>query len=326
MTGSFTIKKTSTFSSLGYAHWGSYNDATGVLIYGGKDNAGGVNGLDKEGIMQATIDYLALDGTINLLDLSYHGLGIDAPDGIIVTESWKGLVRTFIKNFEHDAGSVQGLGVTDIRDHTPKVHGNEAHDPSFGPLVHYHDESDITDLDHDAQKIKGKTVDDSAIGDGKVLKYDSTEDKIIYGTGSGGLVEHGNEYHNPDFSEVGHEHKGNIVLIVGDGSNDIITGLKGAIRIPFNCQIVEWTILSTDPSELTGSIVLDIEKGTYANYPATSSICGTNKPNISNAKKGSSTDLTGWTVDINEGEVIKFEVESISVLKRVTGTLKIERI
>ncbi|MHA1288992.1 MAG: hypothetical protein ACTSPB_16495, partial [Candidatus Thorarchaeota archaeon] len=48
------------------------------------------------------------------------------------------------------------------------------------PTVHTHVEADITDLDHDALKIQGVPVDDSAIGDGKVLVYDSTTGDLQY--------------------------------------------------------------------------------------------------------------------------------------------------
>lgn len=45
---------------------------------------------------------------------------------------------------------------------------------------HNHAESDITDLDHDAQKIKGKTVDDTDIANTKLLKYNSTSGNLEY--------------------------------------------------------------------------------------------------------------------------------------------------
>jgi hypothetical protein len=48
------------------------------------------------------------------------------------------------------------------------------------PTVHTHVEADITDLDHDALKIQGVPVDDSAIGDNKVLAYDSTTGSLQY--------------------------------------------------------------------------------------------------------------------------------------------------
>jgi len=47
-------------------------------------------------------------------------------------------------------------------------------------------ESDISDLDHDAQKIKGKTVDDAAIADGYVLTYNSATGKVEYQSKSAG--------------------------------------------------------------------------------------------------------------------------------------------
>ena len=61
----------------------------------------------------------------------------------------------------------------DITDAVSKKH-NEAHT---------HLEIDITDLDHDALKIKGITVDDSGIGTGKYLKYDGAN--LIYDTPAG---------------------------------------------------------------------------------------------------------------------------------------------
>jgi len=58
---------------------------------------------------------------------------------------------------------------------------------SLDPKEHTHTESEITDLDHDAQKIKGKEIDDSAIDTDKYLKYDG--EKIVYDTPSeGGAV------------------------------------------------------------------------------------------------------------------------------------------
>lgn len=54
---------------------------------------------------------------------------------------------------------LEGNTLTQVRDHTPKTHT--------------HTESDITDLDHDADKIKAILVDDAAAAHGKVLTYDT---------------------------------------------------------------------------------------------------------------------------------------------------------
>ncbi len=59
-------------------------------------------------------------------------------------------------------------------------HGNEWHTPDFAEEMHTHVEADITDLDHDAQKIKGKPVDDSSIGDDRILVYKAASDSLVY--------------------------------------------------------------------------------------------------------------------------------------------------
>ena len=61
-----------------------------------------------------------------------------------------------------------------------REHGNEWHTPDFAEEMHTHVEADITDLDHDAQKIKGKPVDDSNIGDDRILVYKAASDSLVY--------------------------------------------------------------------------------------------------------------------------------------------------
>jgi len=60
------------------------------------------------------------------------------------------------------------------------VHDNAYHDPDYTPFGHTHVEADITNLLHDALKIKGKTVDDSAIGDNKILVYKTATQTLVY--------------------------------------------------------------------------------------------------------------------------------------------------
>ena len=59
-------------------------------------------------------------------------------------------------------------------------HETTAAEAGASPTVHTHVEADITDLDHDAQKIKGVTIDNSAIADGRVLAYKSSSGNIEY--------------------------------------------------------------------------------------------------------------------------------------------------
>jgi hypothetical protein len=116
-----------------------------------------------------------------------------------------------------------------------------------------------------------------------------------------------------------------IGLTVGDGVNAITTGFKGAIPVPFAGTITEWTVVSTDANPPTsGSIEIDILKSTYANYPTMNSMVGTGtKPNIANSNKGTGTP-TGWsTTTINAGDIIGFNVTSVTGLKRITIVLKV---
>ncbi|GAH86185.1 unnamed protein product, partial [marine sediment metagenome] len=65
-----------------------------------------------------------------------------------------------------DAETLGGYNLAQVRDHTPKIHT--------------HVEANITDLIHDAQKVKGVIIDDTDIADQKVLAYDSGTERIVY--------------------------------------------------------------------------------------------------------------------------------------------------
>lgn len=114
-----------------------------------------------------------------------------------------------------------------------------------------------------------------------------------------------------------------ITFIFTAGGVTIPTGIAGSLTIPFNCQITEWTLLG----DQTGSIVVDIWKDTYANYPPTvaDTITGSAKPTISTSNKAQSSTLTGWTTTINSGDILRFNVDSVALLTFVTLSLKVRR-
>ena len=108
-----------------------------------------------------------------------------------------------------------------------------------------------------------------------------------------------------------------------DGSeNAITTGAKGDALIPVSGTIVGWTLTAKE----TGSIVLDLWKDTYANYPPTvaDTITATAKPTLSSAKKATDSTLTGWTTTVTEGEFLGVNVDSCSTITRATLWLKIQ--
>jgi hypothetical protein len=114
-----------------------------------------------------------------------------------------------------------------------------------------------------------------------------------------------------------------IVFVIDAGASVITTGVKGDLVIPFACTITEWTLLS----DVSGSIVVDIWRDTYANYPATvaDTITGSAKPTITSATKNTSTTLTGWTTSIVAGSVLRFNVDSVTSCKRVTLMIKVTK-
>lgn len=115
-----------------------------------------------------------------------------------------------------------------------------------------------------------------------------------------------------------------LTFIIDGGGSAITTGIKGDITIPFGATITEWTLLA----DQSGSIVIDIWKDTYANYPPTiaDTITASAKPTISTATKGQSSTLTGWTTSITTGDTIRFNVDSVTSITRVTLSLKVTRI
>ncbi len=121
---------------------------------------------------------------------------------------------------------------------------------------------------------------------------------------------------------------GVIGMVIDGGASVITTGVKGFIQIPFACTLLEWTLLSSDASVTAGSIIVDIWKDVYANYPPVvgDTITAAAKPTLSAVNKNTSSTLTGWTTSITAGDVLGFKVDSITTLTKVTLTLKIQMV
>ena len=114
-----------------------------------------------------------------------------------------------------------------------------------------------------------------------------------------------------------------ITFVIDGGGSAITTGIKGDLEIPFACTITAVTLLA----DQSGSIVIDIWKDTYANFPPTDAdtITASAVPTISTATKAQDTTLTGWTTAITAGDTLRFNVDSITTCERVTLSLKVER-
>ena len=80
-------------------------------------------------------------------------------------------------------------------------------------------------------------------------------------------------------------------------------------------------------ADASGSIVVDVWKDTYANFPPTDadSITASAPPTISAATKSQDSTLTGWTTAIAAGSILRFNVDSAATVTRVTVSLKVTR-
>lgn len=121
-------------------------------------------------------------------------------------------------------------------------------------------------------------------------------------------------------------HQSNVLAIpfVIDGAGSAITtGEKGHLEITFACTIVQVTLMADQP----GSIVIDIWKDTYANFPPTDadSITASAPPTISSAQKSQDSTLTGWTTAIAAGDILAYNVDSCTTITRVTLSLKVTK-
>lgn len=93
------------------------------------------------------------------------------------------------------------------------------------------------------------------------------------------------------------------------------------IRIPYAFTVTGWYIMA----DVSGSIVVDIWKDTFANFPPTvaDTVTGTEKPTLSSAQTNSDTSLTTWSTGVNfaAGDVVRFKVDSATTVTSVVVTL-----
>lgn len=112
-------------------------------------------------------------------------------------------------------------------------------------------------------------------------------------------------------------------FIMDSGGSELETGVQGDFIVGFDCEIQSVTLLA----DQTGGIVLDLWRETYANYPATDadSITASAPPTISAGIKSQDSSLTGWTVALNAGDVLRVNVDSVTDIARCTLFLQVVR-
>lgn len=116
---------------------------------------------------------------------------------------------------------------------------------------------------------------------------------------------------------------GEVVAVIDGSGAAITTGVKVDIPVGFACIINSMTMVA----DQNGSIVVDIWKAPFASFPPTSSnsITASDKPTLSSAQSVQDTALTGWTVNIKAGDVLRFNVNSAATVTRVTIILQVTK-
>jgi hypothetical protein len=112
-------------------------------------------------------------------------------------------------------------------------------------------------------------------------------------------------------------------FIIDGGGVAIATGIKGDIQIPFGCTVKRVTLLA----DQSGSIVVDIWKDTYANFPPTDAdtITSATPPTITTATESTDATLTSWTTAITALDILRFNVDSCTDITRCTLALELEK-
>jgi hypothetical protein len=116
-------------------------------------------------------------------------------------------------------------------------------------------------------------------------------------------------------------------VIDGNGAA-ITTGLKGYLTVDFAGTIQQATLLA----DVSGSIVVNLWKCTYAQFDASSThpvvgdkITSSAPPTITTATKSQDNGLVGWTTSFSAGDIFAFNVDSCTTITRVTLALKVLR-
>lgn len=171
----------------------------------------------------------------------------------------------------------------------------------------------VADADVNFSNVTTGNVSTSKHGYTPILPNDAT--KYLDGTGN---------YSTP--SGGGGSGSQYIGIVIDGAGNVLTTGTKGFVTIPRTGTIKSVTVLSTDASVTSGSIVIDVWVAPYASYPPTvaNTIVASDPPTLSSATKSQDTTLTGWTTSVTKGDVMGFHVNSVSTLTRVALVIEIQ--
>jgi hypothetical protein len=107
--------------------------------------------------------------------------------------------------------------------------------------------------------------------------------------------------------------------VMDGGGSALSTGVSGDLFIEMDLVLRNATLLA----DQSGSLVVDIWRDSYANYPPTDadSITALAPPTISSATK-SVNALEGWSKNLYANDVLRFNIDSCTTITRATLALR----
>lgn len=128
-------------------------------------------------------------------------------------------------------------------------------------------------------------------------------------------------------------------FLIDGGGQPIQTGVKGYVLINGNFRVTQWTIVG----DTNGTITINVEKASYANYPTFSAFsggtAGTQSPaiTVAGSKNQSTAALTSWAATtpgyagapsipgyISNGDILRFTVSATSAFSIATIALTLQ--
>ena len=107
-----------------------------------------------------------------------------------------------------------------------------------------------------------------------------------------------------------------------DGVSTVVSvGQVGFVVIPYSGTITGWSITAN----AVGSIQFDVWKAAGAIPTIANTIVAGAFPALSSSQFITSTSMVGWTTAFNAGDVFGFYVNSASVIKNATLTLRVTK-
>jgi hypothetical protein len=172
--------------------------------------------------------------------------------------------------------------------------------------------------------INGSLSATTFFGDGSNLTGISTVDTFTTGATLSGntIIFNRTDLTNAYSLDISSKLRGSFGVTVDGAGSTITTGNKGYAIIPYDGTITGWSVIA----DQSGSCVIDVWKTSSGNIPTVlNTITGTEKPTLSSQQINSDLTLTSWTTNVSVGDVIGFNVDSVSTITRVNLTIYITK-